>query len=836
MPSRASLAPRALVALLLLSVAPLTGCELLGSLLCDYESDPQCEDPERGQITGHITVPAAGAAQARGAVRAPLVERAIAALLAERADAPTETPQRAAEPPRAKRRAPRAGTAPERAWKRASEERWRPGEVIVRSRAPVRGDKVGLARHLEQFLADGTKVVVELCNTDTLCLAKLSDASGERLSELEVADVARRLARDERLAFAETNRVLEIARTPNDELYPIQWHYGAMRLPTAWNITVGHPDVVAAVVDTGILVDHPDLVGRVVGGADLISDTEVSNDGDGRDDDGFDDGDKACGGDCHSHHGTHVAGTMAANTDNARMVSGVSWEGQLLAVRVLGEGGGSIFDIVGGIYWAIGSDVDGVSTNPRPADVINLSLGGRGDSEAMNEAARAAVDAGALFIVAAGNDGADAADYTPANAPAAITVAAVGNIGGERTRPRRASYSNFGDVVDVAAPGGEQVEDVDDDGHPDGVLSTLGDDVEFYQGTSMASPHVAGLAMLMKALDPDLSQGTARSLLESTAITDVDCSGCGAGLVNAAQTLRAMRGEADQPLVVPLPDVTRIGRADLDAEVSFANEGGASTEVVVSVGGRDRAQVTLDTSRATLGPGESLDIHVDIGRTGEDAGEATLTAAWGTGQVAEARLFWSADVVNVARSVDVGALRIEGEDIIPERLVPASAADGYAYKLFNLTPGDYLVIGISDDDNDGNPELHEGIGVFPRIQEPALVTVQAGDTVEGTDFVVAPAFVYEDGGGAGDGPVGAACTTSADCQGGLYCESLFAGGYCTKDCSVGGDCPGGSECFCLEDDSGGCGYLICLDNCQGDADCREGEGYVCDVDSTCYPG
>lgn len=813
----------------------LSGCDILLQLLCDPEQDAACTDPERGQITGRITVPTASTAQTPPTVASDQLRRAIDVLQGARHRA-TRGDAAHGRVPQGKHLAPRAGVVPQRAWKAAAVPNWRPGEVIVRPHVDARQQKERFAKHLAAFLGDGTEVEISTCNTATLCLAKLTDASGAPLDAMRVLDVVQRLRRDAALRFVEPNLMLQMAKTPNDPFYPIQWHYGAMRLPTAWNITTGRDDIVAAVIDTGILENHPDLVGRIVGGADLIEDPDIANDGDGRDDNGHDDGDDACGRGCHSHHGTHVAGTMAANSDNATMVAGVSWAGQLLSVRVLGAGGGSLFDIVGGIYWAVGEEVDGVTTNSRPADVLNLSLGGRGDSEAMNEAITAAVEKGAIVVVAAGNDGADAGEYTPANAPNAITVAAVGHTGGSRLRPRRASYSNFGADVDVAAPGGEQAEDVDQDGHPDGVLSTLRDEVEFYQGTSMAAPHVAGLAMLMKSLDRTLSQDRARALLVQTANDNVDCQGCGAGMVNAAQALRAMTGDDALPLVVPVPDVTRVGRADLDAEIAFVNEGGVTTDVRVSVGGRDRERVTVDRTSATLAPGESLSLQIALDRTGTDIGEATLTAVFGENAIAEAKIFWTADVVNVAQSIDVGALRIDSDEIIPERIVTVSAADQYAYHLFNLPPGEYLVIGISDDDNDGVPESHEGIGVFPRIQESRLVSVRAGNVVEGVDFIVAPAFVEDNGpGGEGDGEVGAACSTSSDCQGDLYCEPIFVGGYCTQDCSVGSVCPAGSECYCLEDASGACDYLICLATCQDDVECRSDEGYICDSYQTCYP-
>lgn len=839
-----------------------SGCDVLQQLICDPDTDSRCYDPEKSQFRGRINVPTSQgeaaaeafrsgertseqdfvgfAAQRPGRSDGPFAGRALAdawALL--RASAGQgQAPGAKAHPVQAGASVGgmnRSAAAQLSGWKKASDEQWRPGEVLVRAEFPIRTDRGRFAGFLQRALGKGRQVRIRLCNTPTLCLAEVLDERGEKISPLEVWHVAQTLRRLPELRYAEPNRVLQALRVPNDHLYPLQWHYGAMRLPTAWNLSVGDPAVVAAVIDSGILVAHPELADRVVAGADLIDDADVGNDGDGRDNDGNDPGDEACGGTCHSYHGTHVAGTMAARTNNAEMVAGIAWEGRLLAVRALGKGGGSLFDIVGGIYWAIGDEVDGVDVNPYPADVLNLSLGGRGDSEIMNEAVEDAITDGAIVVVAAGNDGADAGEYTPANSPGAITVAAVGNVGGMRARAKRTSYSNFGDVVDIAAPGGEQAEDIDNDGHPDGILSTLGEDVEFYQGTSMAAPHVAGVAMLMKSIEPDLQPEEALATLQATASPDIDCAQCGAGMVNAAQALRAILGEDEQPLIVPVPDTLRVGRGDSDAELTFINEGGRETELVFSVGGRDRERIILDTAPVRLGPGERHVIRIEIERSGEDSGEANISAAWGNGDVAESRLLWTDAFVRTVRSVQVGAMRLEGDQIIPERIVTASAADAYDFHLFNVPPGDYLIIGVSDDDDDGVFEAHEGVGVYPRIQEPVVLSVAAGESLDALSFLVAPSFLYEEDPGTGDGEVGAACLRSGDCQGGLYCEGLFTGGYCTRDCSAGNPCPDNSECFCLEDAGGECGYQICLQSCVSTENCRIDEGYICDVDATCYP-
>jgi serine protease len=519
-------------------------------------------------------------------------------------------------------------------------------------------------------------------------------------------------------------------------------------------------------------------------------------------------------------------------------VAGVAWQGQLLAIRALGGGGGDLFDISAGIYWAIGTEVDGVATNTRPADVINMSLGGKASSDTMDEAVQAAAESGVVVIVAAGNDDANASEYTPANAPDSITVAALGHTGGSRSKAKKASYSNFGSTVDVAAPGGEAAEDIDGDGEPDGILSTYGDDVTYYQGTSMASPHVAGLAMLMKALDPNVGQAEARSLLAASADPDIDCSqGCGAGAVSAARTLLAMQNIVGQPFVTASPPVVRVGRGDLDAQITFKNIGDVSADVSFHVGGADRDRIVLQETNTSLGSGESITVELQINRDGEDLGEAEVTATFGpAGESARATVQWTDQVVVAAKNAFVGAVLLQGNDFTVERLVTTSAIDDWKFKLFNLVPGTYLVVALTDDDDDGELEDNEGVGVFERMDAPQRLEVAAEQTVENANFLVLPGFGIPESPADGTGAVGAGCATSAECQGDLYCEPALTGGYCTASCVNGASCPTGSRCFCLGQDANNCAYEICLKDCAGDGDCRASEGYTCDADSTCFPG
>jgi serine protease len=811
----------------------LPGCPELLGLLCDFETDETCEDPSRAQVLGTIEIPQAGGASV--GVRPPtsdaqrtIRQAFVDAVQAKKAKTPIDVDSRR----RALKRVPFDSSVV----KKEVTERWREGEIIVRSTTPIRGRKAEVSRELELFLGDRFDVDVRLCGTEYRCLADVRTLDGKKTDLETTRRLAERLNAMPSLKYAEKNLLLDKTAFPSDEFFTFQWHYAAIDVPAAWDITQGDDSVVAAVIDTGILLDHPDLGSRVIGGADLIDDPGIANDGDGRDDDGNDDGDNSCGGGCHSYHGTHCAGTMGADTDNGLMVSGIAWRGGLLAVRVLGQGGGTLNDIADGIEWSVGNSVDGVSNNSRPADVLNLSLGGGGESAVMNESIRSAIDAGAIVVVAAGNDDSDASGFTPANSPGAITVSALGyNFGGT---PTKASYSNFGNDVDVAAPGGEQREDSDGDGNGDGVLSTIGDFVGFSQGTSMAAPHVAGVAMLMKAQNPNLTQDQARDILKDTADADINCpDGCGAGQINAFAAVVAAGGGDIEGLSAAS---VRVGAGVTTASIVVRNFGSSAVNADFTVGGADRDAVSISPSSASIPGGGKVSVTATIARAdgADDVGQASVRATGG-GDTAEARLDWTADKGAVVEVVTVGAVRLNddgGFSVVTDRLVETNVIKGFSYKLFNMDPGEYLIIALLDGNNDGDfDDPEDATGFYSAtVSEDGNVctgngcnslTLSAGDRFEGIDFLTAPGFNGgDDVGGNGDGRVGDACGSSSDCGSGLFCESGFDGGYCTADCvDVASDCPAGSTCF----DVGG-GDQICFDDCDDDSDCTRG-GYVCDV-------
>ena len=370
-------------------------------------------------------------------------------------------------------------------------------------------------------------------------LLRMAPADRGRLQQVITA-----LRADPEVEYVEEDILMRPLFTPNDSRYNEQWQYfdntGGLRMTNAWDSATG-VNVVVAVIDTGYR-PHSDLIANILPGYDFIDDIFISQDGDGRDSDALDPGDWETADQCYSGspasdsswHGTHVAGSIAAETNNGTGAAGVAFGARIVPVRVLGSCGGYMSDIADGIIWAAGGTVSGVPANANPAQVLNLSLGGGGSCSFTSQAAiDSARFLGSTVVVAAGNESTDASNSTPANCTGVVTVAATNRAGA------RAYYSNYGAVVDMAAPGG---------GNNGGILSTLNtgitspssDSYEFYQGTSMAAPHVAGVAALIYAIDPTITPDGVEIILKNTARAfPGNCSECGSGIVDATVAVAA---------------------------------------------------------------------------------------------------------------------------------------------------------------------------------------------------------------------------------------------------------------------------------------------------------
>ncbi len=339
------------------------------------------------------------------------------------------------------------------------------------------------------------------------------------------------------VAYAEPNYLAHTLLTvPDDEYYDLQWHYPQIRLPQAWSITTGSSSIRIAVLDTGVDTEHPDLGSNVDSddGFNFVNDNTDTND--------------------WNNHGTHVAGTIGANTDNSRGIAGVMWDCTIIPVKVLGDkGSGTYWDIARGISYAAGLLEE--PTISQPVQIVNLSLGGSSYSEALADAVKAAADAGVIMVAASGNSGGPL--LYPARFPEVIAVGAVDfNYPGP---PQRAPYSSYGNELDLVAPGGNLDRDSDDDGNPDGVLSTAfprnaSKDYGYYffEGTSMAAPHVAGVIGLM--LERGICPADVREIIQRTSL-DLGNPGFdpryGHGLINAfwavndVQSIRILVGRRE---------------------------------------------------------------------------------------------------------------------------------------------------------------------------------------------------------------------------------------------------------------------------------------------------
>jgi serine protease len=421
-------------------------------------------------------------------------------------------------------------------------------QVIVRwkPQAQVQDSTVSAASTLSSMQA---RFGISMRSMRTLGTGAEVFKLSQRLTDAQMQDLLANLRGSGLVEYAEPDRILKPSFTPNDPLYAQQWHYfeptGGLNLPLAWDITSG-AGIRVAVIDTGMR-PHPDLVGNLIAGYDFISDTFVARDGGGRDADPTDPGDFSAAGECgagspasgSSWHGTHVSGTVAAVTNNGSGGAGVAFGAKVVPVRALGRCGGLTSDIADAITWASGGSVPGVPNIAARAQVLNLSLGGGGpcDNTTQN-AINGAVSRGTVVVVAAGNENQNVSNATPANCQNVVAVAATNRSGG------RAFYSNFGTLVDVAGPGGELTASTS----ANGVLSTLNqgattpgpDGFAFYQGTSMATPHVAGAAALVMSRNSALTAAQVESVLKTTARAfPAACSGCGTGIVNALAAVQA---------------------------------------------------------------------------------------------------------------------------------------------------------------------------------------------------------------------------------------------------------------------------------------------------------
>ncbi len=569
------------------------------------------------------------------------------------------------------------------------------------------------------------------------------EAQAHTLSVLE------RLKADPAVRYTELNTIAHAQTVPTDSFFDagFQWNLRAIGLPTAWELTKGSPEVVVAVLDTGIRADHPELAPLLLPGYDFVSDPISAGDLDGIDPNPTDPLRPGA-----SFHGTHVAGTIAAASNNGKGLAGVAWNVRLMPIRVLGSQGGDPDDIIDGMLYAAGLPNRSNTIPTRSAQVINMSLTAKstlcGDTDYQNviDMIRAK---GISIVVAAGNHaefdpstGLTNPTTSPASCRGVIAVGAV------TSQLKPASYSTHHPYVFIAAPGG------DISRSPfEGILSTMKvsesnvPQYQFFQGTSMAAPHVAGVIALMRSVNPSLTPAAIEQILKETAIDDSDLPGkddfYGYGLLRAdlavgraASTLvPRMPIPYPQPVIVIFDSATgtedvkinNVGFPPLDlSTVTVETDGSGSwltaqlldsKTLRVSVDGRGLApQLYTGAIGVNVNDGSNVPLIVPV---------AMRLPSQGLPNVGPITVFLS------------GRDSATGQSVL--RTTTTDRTQGFAYSFSAVAPGQYEVFAVKDkDENDGDWGSHPDDlqGQFPFIGGLEPITVEAGKETRNIDFQI----------------------------------------------------------------------------------------------------
>ncbi len=538
-----------------------------------------------------------------------------------------------------------------------------------------------------------------------------------KLDRADAETLMRKLAADPNVEYVEVDRLNTISLTPNDTRYSEQWGYSGtygIKANQAWDVTNGAGSVVA-VLDTGI-TSHSDLAANLLPGYDFINDTTVSNDGNGRDNDPSDPGDwitaNQCGG-IHaaqnsSWHGTHVAGTIAAVTNNAKGVAGVAYGAKIVPVRVLGTCGGYDSDIADAIVWASGGSVSGVPANANPAEVINLSLGGSGACGSTTQTAiNGAVSRGTTLVIAAGNDNTNVSNASPANCNNVIAVASITSTGA------RSSFSNYGALIDIAAPGSNILSTLNS-----GTTTPGAESYAAYNGTSMATPHVAGVVALLQAVSTTpKTPAQVEALIKAnvTPFPSTPSQSIGPGILNAKAVVDAANGGGNPNpggtvLNNGVPITGLAGAAGSSQYFTVQVPAGATNLVIASSGGSGDADMyvragsqpttaTYDCRPYKTGNAESCSFatpvagtyHVLLSAYSAFSG-VSLQASWGSGGTGGAQTYSNASAVTIVDNATVeSAIAVSG------RTGNAPASTPVAVDISHTWKGDLKVDLVAPD-------------------------------------------------------------------------------------------------------------------------------------------
>lgn len=539
---------------------------------------------------------------------------------------------------------------------------------------------------------------------------------------------------------AEPNSIRRSFAIPSDPLWPRQWDMVKAGFPAAYDFTLGSAGGRVAVLDTGVRAEHPDLAGRLIQGYDFVMDSWNAGDGGGPDADPTDPFLTT------GTHGTHVSGTVAARWNDGIGMAGGVQQGFVMPVRVLGVLGGTDFDIAQGILYAARLPN---SANVLPAEaaaVINMSLGGSSWSGILAEAVADALDAGVVIVAAAGNSNSSKPMY-PAALAGVIAVSATDAL------DQKTYYSSYGPHVALCAPGGDSTKDKNGDGYVDGVLSCvvdpyLGPTWAMKSGTSMAAPHVAAAAFMVRGAAPELSPLEVLAVLAAGA-QDLGSAGdddeYGYGRLDAGAAVAIALGQgpfAAAPFA--LPSALEFGLYEQELPIAVVNRGGGPMQVLSATSGMFWLNAEIDQATAPC------TLRVQVDRTGLPPG------SYGT----ELVLATTAGTLNVPVHVAVGlganpgppdsvyVIAIDEVEHKVAAIALVTEATAQSFVLDPLPEGTYRIIASTDADFDGIVgEAGDVKGAYlDPVSGSALLALIDGSTLSPAGIEIAAGSALPGGG------------------------------------------------------------------------------------------
>jgi serine protease len=555
--------------------------------------------------------------------------------------------------------------------------------------------------------------------------------------------------------YVEPNYRLEMlaSYTPNDPSYlPQRWHYEQINLPSAMDRILAlstTPSVrpIVAVIDTGIVSDHPDLQAQIAGGYSFISSSSY---GDGNSSSYDDPSTQTYCQSATCWHGSHVAGTVAAISDNSLYGAGVAKMAQLMPLRVFQSGSATSYDVSQAILYAARLSNNSGTLPSRRADVINMSLGSSGSCpSAFSDAITQARAQGVVVVAAAGNSATSVG--APANCSGVISVGALDAL------KQKTSYSNYGANLSLAAPGGDLTQSTTGTGYPDGIYSTLAAwsgttrvaSFGAMTGTSMASPHVAGVIALMRYVNPAITPEEIDTLLVQGKLTDdINTSGrddaTGYGLINARKAVDealtlASSGSALAGVVVASPTSLSFGSVLSSASLSLSVTA-ATTETVSSIVSSSSA-ISISAGSDVSATTKLGTYTITVDRSQLSAGTyypyLTITTSASrtiTVQLTVVKLASGSNAAASFGSVWVQASNASSGAILARQRFNVSAGV-YLWSLSGIPAGNINLLASTDLNNNGTLcESGEACGNYPGSAQ----SLEVRASTSGLNFSLAP--------------------------------------------------------------------------------------------------